>query len=368
MGELFFVFALLFTQLTFAGDKPLDPPYRHLVHPIVDHRPLSRGTTDQAPLPPRNDVLRVLAQQGPVKDQLYRGTCSIFSSTALVEGVLMAGGLASTAPDLSEEWLQYLTTQASPEEGSTSPDNFKLLREWGLPSEAALPYGGEAWSSKKSGLALRRCGYIPRGPRLNACLVSHRDPELLRLEDEKLLDQNSVFYDPEFVNARREALANRDSYLGRARGGEILDHVNDVKSALARGLPLAMDLDFYLGAWSHSGGKKYGIQRSPKLWKNGVVTYPEKGSLDRIYSKREPAGHSVVVVGYDDEVEVEYWVNMKDGSRRKFKRRGVYYFKNSWGTTDWAADFEVGGRKYPGYGMILQDHAHEFGQFFKLEF
>ena len=131
-----------------------------------------------------------------------------------------------------------------------------------------------------------------------------------------------------------------------------------------RGIPLTLDLDFFYGAWSYAGGRKYGIQASPKLWKQGVVTYPEKGSNDR--AKRDGGGHSVVVVGYDTEREVSYWVKMRDGKRKKFTRRGVYYFKNSWGPTDWGRDFEIDGVKMPGYGMILMDTAHEFGQFFRL--
>jgi hypothetical protein len=51
---------------------------------------------------------------------------------------------------------------------------------------------------------------------------------------------------------------------------------------------------------------------------------------------------------------------------KKFKRKGVYYFKNSWGASTWGKEFEIDGKNYPGYGMILQVHAHSHGQFYRL--
>jgi hypothetical protein len=340
----------------------LDKPYRHLQHPPVDYAPMS--TTDQV-FPTRNDTLSLIRMQSPVKDQGYRGTCSIFSATALFEAMLVVNHLAPPEVDLSEEWLQYLTTQTTSEEGSESPDNFKLLRAWGQPSEAALPYGQMAWTSKRQGLPAKRCGHLKRSTELRSCLTSHRDPVLLKLKDQELLDPNSVNYDPEFLHARQESLRNRDAYLLlNAEKDGIVTRVSEVQELLYRGIPLTLDLDFFYGAWSYAGGRKYGIQASPTLWKQGVVTYPEKGSNDR--AKRDGGGHSVVVVGYDTEREVSYWVKMRDGKRKKFTRRGVYYFKNSWGPTDWGRDFEIDGVKMPGYGMILMDNAHEFGQFFRL--
>lgn len=347
---------------TFAQHGPIDRPYKNLVHPINDVVRAADASSGS-----RSNILETLRRQTPVKDQAYRGTCSIFSATALLESILIARGVPVEEADLSEEWLQYLTTQTTSEEGSTSPDNFVLIREYGQPYERSLPYGMETWTSKRKGLAAKRCGHLKRSWQLRACLVSHRDPALLTMKDEELLNPNFELYDPEFVNARREAFANRDSFLvSPSREDGIVEKVSQIREYLNRGEILTLDLDFYYGSWNHPGGRKWEIQASPRLWKKGVITYPEKGSNDRAYSKRDGGGHSVVVVGYDDNVEVSYWVKMKSGTRKKFTRRGVYYIKNSWGATDWGRDFEINGRKYPGYGMILQDHAHDFGQFFHL--
>jgi hypothetical protein len=55
---------------------------------------------------------------------------------------------------------------------------------------------------------------------------------------------------------------------------------------------------------------------------------------------------------------------MKDGSEKTFTYRGVYYFKNSWGATNFGVDFEINGVNYPGYGMMVQKYAHAEGSFY----
>jgi hypothetical protein len=57
---------------------------------------------------------------------------------------------------------------------------------------------------------------------------------------------------------------------------------------------------------------------------------------------------------------------MDDGTTKSFTYRGVYYFKNSWGTDKFGVQFSLNGKVYPGYGMITQKYAHDFGQFFQM--
>lgn len=366
MGHLFaFAVGLLLSCSAFA-DSPLSPKFRNLTHPQNDVAFMPQGGPGGAPS--KNDVIKVISQQSPVRSQDSRGTCSIFSATAALEGLLVRAGGAAPGVDLSEEWLQYLTTQENPEEGSTSMDNFRLLRMWGQPLEKSLPYGGQAWTSKASGLALRRCGYLSRGPKLKACLISHRDPDLLKKSDAELLDHNDIYYDPEFVAARNEALAMRSSFMKkRTPNDRIVTTVSEIHQLLAAGIPLTLDIDFFYGAWNYPGSQRKGVDRSKELWQSGTITYPEQGSFDRQVSKKSQEGHSVVVVGYDDDREVTYTMNMKNGKRQTFTRRGVYYIKNSWGSDDWGRDFKVEGKNLPGYGMILQDNAHEFGEFYHFD-
>lgn len=128
----------------------------------------------------------------------------------------------------------------------------------------------------------------------------------------------------------------------------------------------SLDTDFYYGAWNHREATALGLTRNMNHWARGIMGYPIHGSRDREVSLRKPAGHSIVLVGYDDEVEVTIQSLMTDGSTKEFTQRGVYYFKNSWGMESFGIDFELNGRAYSGYGMITQAYAHEFGQFFQL--
>jgi hypothetical protein len=57
---------------------------------------------------------------------------------------------------------------------------------------------------------------------------------------------------------------------------------------------------------------------------------------------------------------------MKDGTTKKFTYKGVYYFKNSWGTSSFGRDFTIDGEKFPGYGMMVAKYAEEQGQFFQM--
>jgi C1A family cysteine protease len=88
--------------------------------------------------------------------------------------------------------------------------------------------------------------------------------------------------------------------------------------------------------------------------------------VDRQMSKTKPTGHSVLLVGYDDNATITTVQKMTDGSERSFTYRGVFYFKNSWGTDSLGAGFTIDGQRVPGYGVITQQYAFEFGEFFSL--
>ena len=84
---------------------------------------------------------------------------------------------------------------------------------------------------------------------------------------------------------------------------------------------------------------------------------------------REPevaAGHSIVLVGYDLDKEIEREVLDHNGDPLLVKTKGVYYFKNSWGTTSFGRDFQWREENLPGFGMIAMDYAHRFGSFYKM--
>lgn len=346
-----------FATIAQANEAPLDAPYKRLAHPRVD-----RFGRDGRELAPKSDTLAVIEKQSAVKSQAARGSCSIFSATSLLESMLVIDGKATTDLDLSEEYLQYLIAQYATDDGSSSPANFRALHQHGAPSEEKMPYIGATWKSLSDGNAQERCGHIT-GRRLANCLTGHRDAALLGMSDDELSR-----VDADFLAARREALENKKRFFTENGADEsgIVWGTAEIKELLAKGTPLTLDIDFYYGAWNHRLADELTIGRDTDNWAQGIVSYPERGSVDISKSKDKPAGHSVVVVGYDDEREIEYKVKMANGRTVKKKRKGVYYFKNSWGTGNFGTETEIEGKTFPGYGMISQDYANEYGQFFRL--
>lgn len=358
---------LLLSPLAQADEAYLDRPYGKLVHPKVNpfHNADSTVRT-------KNDVLAVIRQQTAVKSQAARGSCSMFSSVALLENALVHDGHADTSIDLSEEWLQYLIAQTATNDGSNSYSNFIAIRSHGVASEAKLPYIGATWKDLTAGggLATARCGHVASN-KLGNCLTGHRDPALLFASDESLANAASgALFDMEFLEARRDANQMRDRYVAKDNANSrygFVSNVDEAKRLLDAGIAITLDVSFYYESWNHNGGKDLGLNVDSENWAKGIVGYPEPGTLDAAKSPQKPAGHSVVVVGYDDNREISYTAKMPDGTLKTFTRKGVYYFKNSWGTSGFGVRTEIEGQVFPGYGMISQDYAHQKGQFFFFE-
>ena len=347
----------------------LDRAYQHIEHPIDDSEQW-RSILGDDPALSQSSLPEMLAQQSPVRDQGERSTCSIFSAVAWMESYFIrnARPAAAEAPDFSEEWLEYLAVRRSTEDGSEAPTNFSLIARHGLASEAVLPYRNEDWTGlpkRLTGLRRERCGHLNGVRKRESCLITHFDPDALDWTDEQLEGSPAA----ELLLARRDS----DNMLARLKeraGGEwpratAVKTVSEVKALLRAGIPLVLDLDFFLGAWNYDDPELPEISTSPKQWRQGIVGYPEKDSMDRKLSKKGEYGHSVLCVGYDDNIEVETRSRMKDGSMKSFRYRGVYFFKNSWGTDGFGKRFYAQGVSAPGYGMITQKYAHEFGGFFR---
>lgn len=333
----------------------LDGKYSHLVHPKI--------STSMNKALAKNDVVGVISRQSPVRSQAARGTCSIFSATAYLEGQLIAAKKFDSSIDLSEEWLQYIAVRGRTNDGSSAPTNFNAFYTYGMATEETLPYIGEDWTEAYNPLKETRCGHLKNETANKACLVVHYDPKLLMMTDAQI---TLTTKDEDFISARKEAAAFKMKYLRPTSANYYVYDTNEVKELLAKGKPVILEVDFYYGAWNHRKADEYGIGRDMDLWSKGVVTAPEEGSMDVQESQKHPAGHSILVVGYDDNKIVKKKVKMADGTVKTFTYKGVYYFKNSWGTSAFGANFEVDGQKFPGYGMMVYKYAHEQGSFFVL--
>jgi len=305
--------------------------------------------------------------QTSVKSQEARGTCSIFSAVAMLESLLLITKDAPRPLDYSEEYLQLLISPGKKSSGSSSYSNIPAMGRNGLPKESEFPYVGEEWkSADQTRLSKIRCGKVPSGYQ-PSCLVGHRDTRLLTQSDATLDDPKSPFYDQEFLKARTSSKSMQNKYLYNVSSYITMSGASQVYQRLNEGLPVLFDVDFYYGAWNHRKAEDSGIKRNMTQWYNGIVTYPEPGSLDIEAYNNDPAGHSVLIIGYDNNAVVTNTVQMQDGTTKEFTYTGIFFFKNSWGTTSFGNTFSFDGKKYPGYGIITQKYALEKGQFFKMD-
>jgi hypothetical protein len=378
---------ILFGALLLSGstataieNDPLDAGFSDLVHPVSKARVNQpSGSSKYGALffiPPHADPGPILNRLPPIRSQGGRSTCSIFSGVGMLEAMLvLKKGIDPSALNLSEEWLQYMVSTTTREHASTSKKNFRLFASYGVPKESDWVYDEELWDdlTGSKGLARTRCGHL-NGPYLDACLLGHRDPRLLSSSDSSLSTPGSGKYDPDFLNYRNHAKSFRDQYLHGMEGyigadpsytSYLVPTIEEAKSLLAQSTPINVDLDFYYGAWNHGSAVDLGIGQDESAYFKGNVGYPEQGSVDRDVSTRNRVGHSIVLIGYNDELEISYSLKMKNGQWQNFKRRGVYYFRNAWGTKGFGKNFQYNGTLFPGYGMIAQDYIHEFGALYQ---
>lgn len=354
---------LIFFPVFVFAQEFLDPAYPDHRHPQTRKWLESKSLKPEELLATKSDTHHLISMQTPVRSQMARGTCSIFSATALLEAMLRIDHQFSEALDLSEQFLQYTATRYRSSDGSSSWRNFQKIYSHGLPQEETLPYEPFEWTTLDSSpLARERCGHLEGLWTLKSCLIGNFDPDYLSLSDDELLQKQ-----PDLLKARSEASSLREQYVQPQLGASTyVSFTDEIKSLLRKGVPLTLDIDFYYGAWNHRRSTEKGIPRDLDQYERGWVGYPLRGSVDWIESRKDPVGHSVVIVGYDDSVEVELVHLMPDGSEVQRTYQGVYYFKNSWGTTALGSRFELDGRLYPGYGQIIQDYAHEQGTFYRL--
>lgn len=333
----------------------LDAPYPNLIRPIDD-------AAQNKNLKAKSDTNALIDMMTPVRSQESRGTCSIFSAAALIEGLMNIAGTGNQETDLSEEFLQYNVNAGATSDGSYATKNFRSIFTLGMASEETLPYIGSNWVSFQDSVAIKRCGHL-NGTMKDSCLIVHHDPQNRYRSDAELLDETKPWYDPTLVAAREEAAQFKVENLQNSTYGNVYS-TSQIKSLLDRGIPVILEQDFYYGAWNHRTADSLDIGRNMDHWAKGIVGHPFPGSMDSEKSPTKRAGHSIMLVGYDDDVVIEFPVKMTDGSMKTFKLKGVYYFKNSWGTTSFGADAVIDGVSRPGYGTMTQQYAHDYGSFY----
>lgn len=289
--------------------------------PLSDYQRLFAGA-------PKNDSLAVegkadtiypelhtdlLALQSPVKSQGSRGVCSIFSTVGLMEHLYIAAGWDT--PDFSEQYLQWSVKfeegSFPSSSGSNAASNLDAINRYGIPDETAWPYEPYQWSESDD----PEC----KGDSMpTRCYTNGEPPDAAKQAKKYNLPAGR------YVSTR-----------------SIKHHIQTQKTGVVVGV------DFFYQAWNH---RRSTLPTNQGNWSQGVVLHPN--SDDVAESHKHRAGHSILLVGWDDNLEVS--TRDKDGNEvqdadgNPVTEQGFYIFKNSWGTSS----FPVNNPHGVGYGYI----------------
>ncbi|MFW5920479.1 MAG: proprotein convertase P-domain-containing protein [Polyangiales bacterium] len=264
--------------------------------------------------------------QSPVRSQGRRGVCSIFSTVGLMEHLYIKEGTI-TDPNFSEQFLQWSVKTELGEfpnsGGSNARYNLEAIHEHGIVEEMLWPYEPNGWNESDD----PDCTGEDQPTR---CYTNGEPPDMA-LEGER-------FHLPEgrWINSRPRSVKG---------------HMHAKETGVVVGL------DFFYQAWSHGGSE---LPTRAALKREGVVPYPNEA--DKEDSRMRPAGHSILLMGWDDEREVqaidENGEPAVDDAGEPIMEKGFFLFKNSWGTGSFGTENPFG----PGYGWISYDYVEEYGR------
>jgi C1A family cysteine protease len=331
-SKLLFATTLLVGACAPEADDGSDPSTPDIVDneaPLSSYDDVFAGTPDDRTLPfdvKADEALpakhtELLATQSPVKSQGSRGVCSIFSSVALMEHLYLRAGW--TNPDFSEQYLQWSVKYELGDytwtEGSNADSNVQAIAEFGIPREEAWPYESFPWTASND----PACGETSKPTQ---CFTNGQAPESAQAAEQFTLPR------PKYLSTRG-----------------IKSHIKNKLTGVVIGV------DFFYQSWNH---RKSTLPTNPTYWGYGYVLSPNSKDVEESHKQR--AGHSVLIVGWDDNLEVQK-VN-PDGSLR-FKadgspdmEKGFYIFKNSWGT----GRFGVNNPNGDGYGYISYKYVNDY--------
>jgi C1A family cysteine protease len=287
--------------------------------PKNDAIPLEGDKTD-AQLPAYYDLGKYMT---PVKSQARRGVCSIFSSMGLVE--MLYKKRFNQTFDFSEQYLQWSVKSQvgafTNTSGSTDYYNLQAVYKYGVPLESAWVYEPDQWDQTKdpacTGEAMPTRCYTNGSPPATA------------------------------VSATKYKLPSAGRWV----------NTSSIKNVIyEKGAGVVVGLDFFYQSWNH---RRSTLPTNPTYWNRGYVLYPN--AKDRTESYKQRAGHSVQLIGWDDNLEVQT-VDEKgqlvvDAQGKPVKEKGFFIFKNSWGTTGFGIQHRLG----PGYGYISYRYVRDYG-------
>ncbi len=329
---------LLLAALTLAGCTPNDGL---LADPADSEAPLSdldslldgAPSNDELPEDGKFDAVYpaqfdVVATQSPVKSQGSRGVCSIFSTVALMEHLYIKEGTLPD-PDFSEQFLQWSAKvelgSFRTSGGSNASSNLRAINQYGIVTEEDEPYQSQPWGTSDD----EACTGDDRPTRC----YTNGDPSDSALE------------------AKRWKLP-RGRYVN-SRERSIKAFITENDAAVAAGMT------FFYQSWNH---RRSQLPTNREYWSEGYVLYPN--DKDKEISLENRAGHSILLVGWDDDLEVpkvdENGDQVKDADGNVVMEKGFWLFKNSWGT----GGFGVNNPHGDGYGWLSMEYVREYGSIY----
>lgn len=261
--------------------------------------------------------------QSPVKSQGSRGVCSIFSTVALMEHLYIKEGTVAD-PDFSEQYLQWSAKEQvrafRNTSGSNARVNLQAISQYGIVMEADDPYETFQWGPSQD----EAC----EGDEMPTRCYTNGDP------DERATD----------------------AIKWKLPRGRWLN-TNSIKAHMhTKNQGVVVGLTFFYQSWNH---RRSDLPTNRDYWSKGYVLYPNE--KDRELSLEKRAGHSILLVGWDDELEVqkvdEEGNKVTDEDGNPVMEKGFYVFKNSWGTGSFGRDNPHGD----GYGFISMAYVHRYG-------
>ncbi|MEZ4462871.1 MAG: proprotein convertase P-domain-containing protein [bacterium] len=276
--------------------------------------------------PPKFTELTAL--QSPVKSQGSRGVCSIFASTAYIEHLYIAEGTV-TNPDFSEQYLQwsskFLEGAFPKTSGSNNQYNLQAVANHGTVVEAAWPYETSEWGPSNDEACTGE-----ESSRPTRCFTNGEEPPQAAKDAEKFFIPT-----PRWQSARERSI--KATMFNKKQG-------------------VPVGLTFFYQSWNHGRSE---LPVNSSYSRKGYVLSPN--AKDRELSLAKRAGHAILLVGWDDTLEVtkmdEAGQPVLDASGNEVKEKGFFLFKNSWGK----GRFGVENPEGDGYGWISYAYVEEFG-------
>jgi hypothetical protein len=320
----------VFAAACAAGE--VDPDELDRDAPLGDYDALFGDAPDNDTLPDEHKADTVypaqyagpLQWQSPVKSQGSRGVCSIFSTVGLMEHLYIKEGTI-TNPDFSEQYLQWsakFEVGSFPNtSGSNASSNLEAINRFGIVAEADDPYETFQW-----------------GPAQDAACEGDNMPTRCYTNGEPSAE----------ARAARKYLLPRGRWLNRS--------ANSIKAHMtSKDQGVIVGLTFFYQSWNHRLSE---LPTNSGYWSDGYVLYPNE--QDKELSLENRAGHSIQLVGWDDDLEVqtvdEEGNLVVDEEGNPVMEKGFFIFKNSWGTGSFGRDNANGD----GYGYISMKYVTEY--------